>query len=67
MKRLVLAGLAALAVAGCASQNAGTAAAPSSEQTLRLGAGDELGWRLQTHDRAITSASAEERDLASHE
>jgi hypothetical protein len=67
MKRLILAGLAALAIAGCASQDAQTAAATEGAQTLRLGAGDPLGWQLQGHDRAITSASAEERDLAAHE
>src|SRR5205814_10124528 len=45
MKRLVLAGLSALAFAGCASQE--TATAPTSQRTLRLGAGDQLGWRLE--------------------
>ena len=68
MKRLVLCGLAGFALAGCASQEPETAQASGDERSpLRLGAGDELGWRLQAHDRAITSVSAEERDLAEHE
>ena len=65
MKRVVLAGVAVLTMAGCATQ--GVESAASADQPLRLGAGDELGWRLRTGDRAITSVSAEERDLATHE
>jgi hypothetical protein len=63
MKRCLMAiGMAAL-VGGCASQEQPEPRASAA----RLGAGDELGWQLQSRDQAITSANAEERDLASHE
>ncbi len=67
MKRLLLVGVVAMGAAGCASEEMDTTAAPAPEQPMRLGAGDSLGWRLQAHDRAITSVNAEERDLAEHE
>ncbi len=66
MKRLVFV-IGAVALTGCASQEMQPAAEVPQQEALRIGAGDELGWQLQVHDRAITSANAEERDLASHE
>ena len=65
MKRVAMAiGMAAL-LAGCASQD--ESAMTPAVDGARLGAADSLGWQLQTNDRAVTSASAEEHDLASHE
>ena len=65
MKRLVTGLLASmgvlLGVAGCASQESATV---TETQNARLGAGDALGWQLHSGDRAVMSATAEERGLA---
>jgi hypothetical protein len=60
MKRLLV--LAAVLVcAGCSSKN--SQSATLTQPGVRLGAGDELGWRLQAGDRAVSTATAEERNL----
>ena len=60
MKRVAVLAAAALALAGCGTQTT-TAEAPiatASPETPRLGAADEMGWMLYSHDRVMAGGGS---------